>query len=340
MHNKNRSLSAHDHTPRELSRRDFLKVTAGASVAIGLSGCGLDVVFSDNGLTAASAILRAAYDNSLADVIESGFSLVAPPDVTNKRVLLKVNLVDLPRQGKSIVTNPALIIAAAEAFRRRGAAEVIVADGPALQRDAWQIVDAIGLTGLLQDQGLSFIDLNMADMVRQPNALGATGLEQLYFSQPAWHADVLVSMPKMKTHHWAGVSLAMKNMFGTLSGVAYGSPRNIFHLRDPHYATLDFNHTLPADYAIIDGIVGLEGDGPVRGTGIDVGVLVMGDNLPAVDATAARIMGVRPERIRYLQGAAGILGPIGEGSIEQRGESIASVRTPFQFLPHQAILTM
>ena len=51
-------------------------------------------------------------------------------------------------------------------------------------------------------------------------------------------------------------------------------------------------------------------------------------------------MGVRPERIRYLQGAAGILGPIGENSIEQRGETIASVRTPFQLLQHQVILTV
>jgi len=336
---KNQPASGREETPRELSRRDFLRVTAGVSAAIGLGGCGLDVV-SDNGLTAATAILRATYDDRLGDVIEAGFTLVEPPDVRNKRVLLKINLVDLPRQGKPIVTDPAVVIAAAEAFRRRGAAEVVVADGPALQRDAWQIVDAIGLTGLLQGHGLTFLDLNTADMIRRPNAWSSTGLDHLYFARPAWEADVLVSMPKMKTHHWAGVSLAMKNMFGTLSGVAYGTPRNIFHLRDPHRAVLDFNHTRPADYAIIDGIVGLEGDGPVRGTGIDVGVLVMGDNLPAVDATAARIMNVRPEAIRYLSGAAGILGPIGESNIEQRGETIASVSTPFQLLQHQAILTV
>jgi uncharacterized protein (DUF362 family) len=90
----------------------------------------------------------------------------------------------------------------------------------------------------------------------------------------------------------------------------------------------------------VDGIVGMEGDGPVRGTPIEVGVIVMGSNPPAVDATAARIMGIRPEVVSYLQRAAGSLGPIGEDSIEQRGESIASVRTPFQVLSHLAALTM
>ena len=54
-----------------------------------------------------------------------------------------------------------------------------------------------------------------------------------------------------------------------------------------------------------DGVVGLEGDGPVRGTPIDVGVLVMGDNAAAVDATATRIMGLAPERIQYMRLTAG-----------------------------------
>lgn len=321
----------------ELNRRTFLKAAAGTGAAFALPGCVQDLVF-DFGLQAATAVLRAGYDNDLAGVIEAGFALVPPPDVTNKRVMLKANLVDLPREDKPITTNPAVVIAAAEAFRRRGAAEVIVADGPGLQRDTWDIVDAIGLTPLLLEHGLSFIDLNTADVTGQPNAHGVTGLDQLYFAKPAWEADVLVSMPKMKAHHGLGVSLAMKNMFGTLSGMAYGTPRNIFHLRNAHHAVLDFNHTLRADYAIIDGIVGLEGDGPVRGTPIDVGVLVMGSNLPAVDATTARIMGVRPERIDYLRNAAGTLGPLGETSIEQRGETVQAVRTPFQLLPMQAAL--
>lgn len=323
----------------DLNRRDFLKSAAGAGAAMMLPGC-LPPQFTDNGLTAATAVLRAGYDQSLADVIESGFDLVPPPDVRGKRVLLKPNLVDLPREGKPVVTHPAMIIAAAEAFRRRGAAQVMIGDGPALQRDAWQIVDAIGLTGLLAEHGLEFVDLNLADVRAVPNAGGNTGIETLYCTRPILEADVLVSMPKMKIHHWAGVTLSMKNMFGTMPGQVYGWPRNIFHLPDFNNAILDFNLTTPPDYAIIDGIVGLEGDGPIRGTPIEVGVIVMGANPAAVDATAARVMGIRPEAVQYLRRAAGWLGPISEGSIEQRGEVIAAVRKPFQVLPHQVGLAL
>jgi uncharacterized protein (DUF362 family) len=325
--------------PHRLSRRDLLKAGAGAAAALALPGC-IGPTFSDQGMRSSVAILRAGYDNNLLDVIESGFALIPPPEVTGKRVLLKPNLVDLPRDGKPVCTDPAVIVAVAEAFRRLGAAEIIVGDGPALQRDAWQIVDAIGLTPLLTQHNLKFIDLNTDDLVLQANAGSSTGLPQLYYGRTVWEADVLVSLPKMKTHHWAGASLSMKNLFGTLPTVVYGSPRNLFHLRNLHNAVLDFNRTRPADYAIVDGVTGLEGDGPVRGTPIDVGAIVMGTNLPAVDATSARIMGLRPEAIVYLQRAAGSLGPIGESSIEQRGETIASVQRKFAVVPNQAAVAV
>ena len=322
-----------------MNRRDFLKVAAGAGVAAALPGCP-GLLPSDNGLTAATAILPARYDDALVDVIEAGFEVVPPPDVTGKRVVLKPNLVDLPRDNKPIVTNPAVIMAAVEAFRRRGAADVIVGDGSALQRDVRQIADAVGLTPLLDQDGVKFVDLGTDDVVGLPNAGGYLELDTIYFSRTTAQADVLVSMPKMKTHHWAGVSLSMKNLYGTTPGQVYGWPRNFFHMRNLHPAVLDFNLTQPADYAIVDGVVGLEGDGPVRGTPIDVGVLVMGANPTAVDATTTRIMGLTPEAITYLSWSAGRLGPILEDSIEQRGETIVSVSTPFEVLSHQATLVV
>ena len=327
------SKSAHD-----LNRREFLKAAVGVSAALALPGC-IPIVPS-GGMTAATAILRAGYDANLADVIETGFTLVPPPDVKGKRVLIKPNLVDLPREGKPAVTNPAVVIAVAEALRRRGAAKIIVADGPALQRDAWQIVDAVGLTQLLAADALEFVDLNLANVHATPNAGQRLGMPVLYYPEPLLQADVFISIPKMKVHHWAGVTLSMKSLIGTMPGKIYGWPRNIFHLRDFNKAILDLNLTRACDYAIVDGIVGMQGDGPVRGTPIEPGVIVMGDNPPAVDATAARVMGLNPYGVTHLQWADGVLGPIGEGSIEQRGETIASVRTPFQVGSHLVALTI
>ncbi len=324
--------------PEEVSRRDFCRGALAAGAGLALVGCA--PLVDDGGQTASVAILRGAYDADLVGVIRAGFDLAPPPPVAGRRVLLKPNLVDLPREGRPATTHPAVVLAAVEAFRALGAAEVIVGDGPALQRDGWEIADAIGLSPLLADAGVQFVDLNHDELVRVENLGGNLGLEQLYYSRSVVTADVIVSMPKMKVHHWLGVSLSMKNMFGTLSSLAYGWPRNMFHIRGPHNAILDFNLTRPADYAIVDGIVGMEGDGPIHGTAVDVGVLVMGANSAAVDATSARIMGLRPESIEYLRRAAGLIGPVGEAAIAQLGEPIAAVQRPFQLLAHQSALSL
>jgi uncharacterized protein (DUF362 family) len=76
----------------------------------------------------------------------------------------------------------------------------------------------------------------------------------------------------------------------------------------------------------------MQGDGPIMGDPKQVGVLVMGRNLAAVDATCCRIMGIDPYKVPYLERADNWLGPIGDGSIEQRGEAIAAVRTNFNLI--------
>ena len=79
-------------------------------------------------------------------------------------------------------------------------------------------------------------------------------------------ADLVVSLPKMKTHHWAGVTLAMKNLFGVMPGVAYGWPKNVLHHAGIPGSILDINAAVRPALAIVDGIVGMEGDGPIMGT--------------------------------------------------------------------------
>jgi len=76
----------------------------------------------------------------------------------------------------------------------------------------------------------------------------------------------------------------------------------------------------------------MEGNGPIQGTRKQAGVLVMGSDLAAVDATCCRIMGIDPTRVGYLQKAADQLGVIEESRIEQRGEAIAGLRTNFELI--------
>jgi uncharacterized protein (DUF362 family) len=140
---------------------------------------------------------------------------------------------------------------------------------------------------------------------------------------------MVVSLAKLKTHHWAGVTLCMKNLFGVMPGWAYGWPKNLLHWAGITESILDINATVRPGLGIVDGIVGMEGDGPIMGSPVHAGVLVMGRSLTAVDATCCRIMGIDPGRVEYLRRAEGWLGPVREASIAQRGEAISSVRRKF-----------
>ena len=74
-----------------------------------------------------------------------------------------------------------------------------------------------------------------------PNRRGFTRLGTLHLPASLRRADLVVSLPKMKTHHWAGVTLAMKNLFGVMPGVAYGWPKNVLHHAGIPGSILDIN---------------------------------------------------------------------------------------------------
>jgi uncharacterized protein (DUF362 family) len=188
------------------------------------------------------------------------------------------------------------------------------------------------LADVLSEDRIPFHDLNYLTGFELPNAGRQSRLKTLTFPGLFQEVDWIVSMAKMKTHHWAGATLSMKNLFGVMPGIYYGWPKNVLHLEGIENSILDINATLKPHFAIVDGIVGMEGDGPIMGDPKKAGVLVMGRNLAAVDATCCRIMGIDPYQVSYLERADNWLGPIAEGSIEQRGETIASVRTNFHLI--------
>jgi uncharacterized protein (DUF362 family) len=133
-----------------------------------------------------------------------------------------------------------------------------------------------------------------------------------------------------------GLTASMKNLYGVLPGIVYGWPKNVLHQHGIAETVYDINSSLPSLMAIVDGIDCMEGDGPIMGSLKQMGLIVVGTNLPAVDATVARIMGLPPERIPYLALAANSLGPLEEARITQRGEAWQEVASPFKILdaPH------
>ena len=245
--------------------------------------------------TSAVHIARAGdYDAPLADILQKQYEhFRAAVPVAGKRVVLKPNLVEYHRD-KVINTDPRFVSAVIELFKREGAAEIVVAEGPGHWRNVQFLVNESGLGDVLRAHGVRFVDLNHDEPVKVTNLGRCTGLEHLYLSRTVLSAEVFVSLPKLKTHHWAGATLSLKNLFGTLPGICYGWPKNELHWRGIPNSIVDIALTHTPHLAIVDGIVGMEGDGPLNGTAKPVGALVMGvgpggggrDLLPADGAAA------------------------------------------------------
>ena len=248
-------------------------------------------------------------------------------DARGKRVLLKPNLVEF--ESSTVINTDATIIAAAvELFHRLGAAEVRIGEGPGHRRDTLDLADDARYRYTIPQFDSIFTDLNRDDV---SPVTGFANERKFYFPNTVLGADLIVSLAKMKTHHWAGATLSMKNLFGLVPGAIYGWPKNKLHYIGIPQSVAALSRHFRNTFAIVDGVVGMEGNGPIQGTPKPAGVLVMGRDLVAVDSTCCRIMGIDPEKVEYLRLAAD-LGHVHPGRIEQRGESIASVQTNFALI--------
>jgi uncharacterized protein (DUF362 family) len=318
---------------RKLSRRSFL--IAGGALAAGSISYDL---FRRCGPKRAVFIARnQRYDSGLQRTIRDGLLAIGikPSSLLGKRVLLKPNLVEPLRTVLHRTTHPAVILAVAEVFRRWGA-QVLVGEGSGHIRDSELALSESCLDEDLEQARVEFTDLNYDDVEWLENIGCASRLKGFYAPHAAMAAEVIISLPKLKTHHWIGMTAAMKNLYGILPGTMYGWPKNVLHHNGIPETVFDITASLPSSLAVVDAIDCMEGDGPIMGGLKRMGLLVIGKNLPAVDATCARIMGLNPARIDYLRLAAGRLGPVDDGHIDQRGERWQPLVSAFQTLdrPH------
>lgn len=278
------------------------------------------------------AILRAeSYSQSLERILRSGLNLFQL-DVRGKNVLLKPNLVDyIP--GNHINTHPLLVSAAIECFRRLGAATVLVAEGPGHQRDTALVLSESGMAEELREQRASFVDLNRDQLLKTPLLAAYTDLEHLWLSRTLLASDFIVSMPKVKAHHWTGVSLSLKNMFGVVPGAKYGWPKNVLHWKGIERSVLDVCATVPIHFVIADAIVAMEGNGPLNGNPRPLNQIVLADDPVAADATCSRLMGLHAESIAHIRLGAQFLGNSSPAQIDQLAEPVWAPATPLLMVP-------
>ncbi|MFC2036609.1 DUF362 domain-containing protein [Chloroflexota bacterium] len=334
---------------RRQSRRGFLGLmvlaTAGASAAI------LEKATQPVGvLHAARWLLRGqsqrlatepsvvslaecpSYDASVLDCLSELWHEAGMPDVAGRRVLVKPNLIDFS-EDHPVTSDPAVVGAVLDLLAELGADQVVVGDGSGFRREAGPIVDASGLAAVLSARSAKFVDLNYDDP--RPVAVRDgwfPGLKELWLPRHVREAELIVSIPKVKTHHWAGVSLSLKNLFGVVPGTCYGWPKNVLHINGIPLSILGLYQIVRPVVAVADGIVGMEGDGPLFGVPVQHGLLAVGRDPVAVDMTCAQLMGLSSDDIPHLW-LAGWTG-LGQGAeIAIRGVSTERLQRQYQLPP-------
>jgi uncharacterized protein (DUF362 family) len=317
--------------PHRVSRRHFI---AAASV-LAATACGRRPYDKNQFVVPASSAVglfpAISYAADFSDIVFRGFRELGVT-LKGRRVLLKPNMVEY-EVGTAINTHPNVVAGTAIACYRAGAAQVVVGEGPGHRRDIEYLLTMTGLQDQLREQRIQFVDLNHDDVRMVPLRSWFTGMRELALPAAILDADFVISMPKLKTHHWAGMTCSMKNLFGTVPGAVYGWPKNILHAHGIPNSIVDLVATINPQLAIVDAVTAMEGDGPIMGKPRHVGFIGISRDLVALDATCARIIGLDPGKIDYLVKADDFLGVSDPARITHRGELPSRYASRFDVVP-------
>jgi len=248
-----------------------------------------------------------------------------------KTVVLKVNLLYGAPPSRAVTTNPAVVSECARLLYSAGAEKVIIGDSPGgafTQKALAQIYDISGMTAAAAESGA---ELNFDTSVRTLSNPGSCGLSDFSLTGYLYSADMVISLSKLKTHRLTRMTAAVKNLYGTVAGQS----KRLYHTKMPdkyRFSSMlvDLSDVAAPDFSIIDGIIGMEGDGPGAGDPKFAGVLIAGENPHACDLAAAAIMGAPYENVPTLAEACkrGYI-PNDVSKLEILGVPLSSVKTKF-----------
>ncbi len=249
-----------------------------------------------------------SYSQSAVDDAVEGLFRQLPAAVLlapGKKVLLKPNLLSGTAPEKAVTTHPAVVAAVIRAVKRRGvaAADITVADSPGgphasgLVKAAWK---ASGIAAVCAEEGVQLYTGTVSG--EAPKAEGAK--RRFTLLEPVLAADVIIDLPKCKTHMMTGLSAATKNLFGCIPGLQKAE----WHMRCPKKEDfgdmlIDLLLTVKPSFAVLDGVVGHEGNGPSGGSPRPLGFLAAAEDMLSMDLALCRMLGLAPESVPYLAAA-------------------------------------
>lgn len=331
----------------QFTRRDFIKAGIGTSVGLA-AGC-----LSSPRKPVVSVVK--IINDKIDYAVEKAIDLIGGIQTITKgknQIMLKPNLV---AESSTFTTKPTVIRALVNLMRKAGK-QVIIGEGSAAATgfnfkdnvnyrtkrqdilDPMQqyVFDQLGYTELANSMKIPLVNLHSGDLVdiEIPNGLL---YDKITLHKTLVDIDLLCSVPMMKTHVLATVTLGMKNLIGLYPGTVYYSVRSWLHDRAAEkqspgiaFEILDMVRANKLGLTVIDGSMAMEGDGPTMGNLVKMDMIIAGTNPLATDMVAASIMGFEPPEIPTLTWAVKLgMGPGNMNDIEVRGEKIEHVKRNF-----------
>ena len=267
--------------------------------------------------TMSKVMIHPANYDDVRGAVRSAFKLF-PVQVTGKKVLIKPNVLRSSEAKEGIVTHPAVLKAVVEKVEEMEPASLIVGDNPGLFNYGAN-EESFEKTGLMSAAKDYYENIGN-DSVKvdfNPDFMPTVSI-----SRSVIEADIIISLPKFKTHGLTVMTGAIKNSYGFLPGAqksrlhrAAGSPERF------HEVIVDVFRLRVPDFFIVDAVVGMEGNGPASTDLRSIGLILASNDAVALDSVIARMMGLDPGRLQFLKKAREVgLGDYDLDKIEIIGE--------------------
>lgn len=249
------------------------------------------------------SIQKSEYSNLDLDSILVPFGGMKKYINRGERILLKVNLLNASSPEKAIVTHPAVIEAVAKEVSKFGGIPY-VGDSPSGQFTKRRLDKAYRTAGLKKIERNLGIELNYDTRSKKITIPKGKRLKKIAISNYILKADKIIALPKIKTHSYMIITIATKIMYGGIPGLTKAKYHSLFIKRKSFAEMLlDVLSIIPPDLIIVDGIVGMQGDGPSGGMPVTLGTLLASENAVAIDLAVCKMLNIEPMGIPTLRQA-------------------------------------
>ena len=234
-----------------------------------------------------------SYDpDEVYKALKKAVALAGDLDVAGKTVLLKPNIVFDSAPEKQVCTHPVFLEAAIRLVREMGAGRILAGDSPGLQTPGFTAKGS-GLGEAAKRNGAEWVDFTKEKL--ELSCPEGKVMKKFTMTKAARDADVIISLPKLKTHQLMYFTGAIKNTFGLIPSMAKSALHVRFSNRESFASMLvDLNLAVKPAYALMDAVIGMEGPGPGGGDPRHIGLVLASSNFLAMDAAACAVIGYPP----------------------------------------------